>query len=137
MPEERTKFALRITPKTQALVKSMCEDANCQSQNEFIDKAIHFYASYLKTQDATAFLADVLVSVIQGSIADSETLLKRMLFKLSTELGVLTRIIASYEGLDESSLSRLRGQVVEDLKRTNGTLQLGDAIRRHRTGGDR
>ena len=38
----KNKFALRITPETQKLVKDLCPRDNCQSQNEFIDKASRF-----------------------------------------------------------------------------------------------
>ena len=43
MAREKIKFALRIAPETQQLVKELCERDNCQSQNEFIEKAIRFY----------------------------------------------------------------------------------------------
>ena len=42
MAREKIKFALRIAPETQQLVKELCERDNCQSQNEFIEKAIRF-----------------------------------------------------------------------------------------------
>lgn len=47
MPREKIKFAMRIKPETQELVKELAVKDNCQSQNEFIEKAIHFYAGYL------------------------------------------------------------------------------------------
>lgn len=131
MKENKIKFALRMYPSTQKLVVRHFQDDNCSSQAEFIEKAIRFYVGYINTNNAADFLTESLLKTLQSIISGSETTLRRMMFKLSTELGVLTRIIASYEGLDESSLSRLRGNVVEDLKRTNGTLQLGDAIREH------
>lgn len=127
MPENRIKFALRIEPETQALVKSLYKQDNCRSQNEFIEKAIIFYAGYLSANNASQFLSRAMLSVIEGTVMDTENRLKRMLFKLATELGILTRVIATYEGLDTSSLSKLRGSVVEELKRTNGTLQLDKA----------
>ena len=36
MPREKIKFALRISPETQQLVKEMCPRDNCRTQNEFI-----------------------------------------------------------------------------------------------------
>ena len=134
MPKGKNKFALYMTPETQAMVREMFPQDNCRSQSEYIEKAIRFYTGYLKTQDSTTFLTEVLVSSLQGAIADSEMHIKRMLFKLSTELGLLTRIVASYEGLDANGLHSLRGQVVDDLKHTNGTLQLDEAVRRHQAG---
>ena len=57
----KNKFALRITPETQKLVKDLCPRDNCQSQNEFIDKASRFYAGYLSAKDAVEVLPPALV----------------------------------------------------------------------------
>jgi hypothetical protein len=62
-------------------------------------------------------------------VGDSENRIARLLFKLTAELGMLTRIVATYEGLDETGLSRLRGRVVEEIKRTNGAIRFEDALR--------
>ena len=44
MPREKIKFALRIMPETQQLVKDIFPLDTCQNQSEFIEKAIHFSA---------------------------------------------------------------------------------------------
>ena len=46
MPREKIKFALRMSPETQQLVKEMCPRDNCQTQNAFIQKAIRLAARY-------------------------------------------------------------------------------------------
>lgn len=72
MAREKIKFALRIAPETQRLVKELCERDNCQSQNEFIEKAIRFYAGYVSGQEATAYLPPALVTAMRGTVQDSE-----------------------------------------------------------------
>ena len=52
MAREKIKFALRIAPENQQLVKNLCARDNCQSQNEFIEKAIRFYAGYVSGKEA-------------------------------------------------------------------------------------
>ena len=64
MAREKIKFALRIAPETQQLVKELCERDNCQSQNEFIEKAIRFYAGYVSGKEATAYLPPALVAAM-------------------------------------------------------------------------
>ena len=70
MPREKIKFALRISPETQQLVKEMCLRDNCRTQNEFIEKAIRFYAGYISGQEATAYLPPALASVLRGTVQD-------------------------------------------------------------------
>ena len=86
MSTEKIKFALRITPETQKLVKDLCPRDNCQSQNEFIDKAIRFYAGYLSAKDAVEVLPPALVAALKGTVQDSEGRIARLLFKLAVEL---------------------------------------------------
>ena len=59
MAREKIKFALRIAPETQQLVKDLCARDNCQSQNEFIEKAIRFYAGYVSSGEAIDYLEQV------------------------------------------------------------------------------
>ena len=56
MPREKIKFALRMSPETQRLVKEMYPRDNCRTQNEFIEKAIRFYSGCVSGQDACEFL---------------------------------------------------------------------------------
>ena len=86
MATEKIKFALRITPETQKLVKDLCPRDNCQSQNEFIDKAIRFYAGYLSAKDAVEVLPPALVAALKGTVQDSEGRIARLLFKLAVEI---------------------------------------------------
>ena len=80
MAREKIKFALRIAPETQQLVKELCERDNCQSQNEFIEKAIRFYAGYVSGKEATAYLPPALVAAMRGTVQDSENRIARLLF---------------------------------------------------------
>ena len=80
VPREKIKFALRISPQTQELVKELMPMDNCQTQNEFIEKAIRFYAGYLMGNAASDFLPQALVSAIRGTLQDSENRTARLLF---------------------------------------------------------
>lgn len=128
MPAEKVKFALRIEPQIQELVKLYYPQDNCSSQNEFIEKAIRFYIGYLSSQSATEYLSRTLLTAMKGTVQDSEHRLRRNLFKLATEVALNTRVISTYEGIEDLKLRRMRGQVIEDLKRTNGELHLEDAV---------
>lgn len=129
MPREKIKFALRIKPETQKLVRELCLRDNCQSQNEFIEKAIHFYAGYLAAQDATEFLTPILASTLRGTIQDSENRIARLLFKQAVELDMLMNVLAAEIEISDDDLDRLRGRCVREVKQTNGSVTLKDAVR--------
>ncbi|MDL2254087.1 hypothetical protein LJC49_08495 [Ruminococcaceae bacterium OttesenSCG-928-I18] len=129
MSDTKIKFALWMYPKTQNVVQRLYKTDNCRSQSEFIEKAIHFYAGYISSQDSTLFLSDALLPAIKGFVQDSEHRIRQNLFKQAVEVALNTRVIATYEGIEALPLSRMRGQVVNDLKRTNGGIKLDEAVR--------
>lgn len=126
MPREKAKFAIRIKPETQELVRQWYGRDNCQSQNEFIEKAIHFYVEHLAAQSSTSFLPSALVSALCATIQSSESRIARMLFKLTVELCMMMNVMAA--GLDTSQLEQMRWQCVQEVKRTNGTITFKDIM---------
>ena len=129
MSTEKIKFALRITPETQKLVKDMCSRDNCQSQNEFIDKAIRFYAGYLSAKDAAEVLPPALVSAIKGTIQSTENRLARLLFKLAVELDMVMNILAAGMEVSEGDLKQLRERCVQEVRQTGGNITFLDTVR--------
>ncbi len=101
MPKGKIKFALRMSPETQQLVKEMCPRDNCQTQSEFIEKAIRFYAGYVSGQEAAAYLPPTLVSALRATVQDSESRIRRLLFKLAVEMDMMN-ILASEIDIPEA-----------------------------------
>ena len=52
-----------------------------------------------------------------------------MLFKMAVELAVTMNVVAATNDIDEISLSRLRGECIDEIKRLNGTISFEDAAR--------
>lgn len=132
MPRETVKFAMRISPQTQQLVKNLFPRDNCQSQNEFIEKAIRFYAGYVSGKEANAYLPPALVSALRGTLDDYENHLARLLFKLSVEMNMMMNVLAAGMEIDSGALQKLRGRCVDEVKKTNGNISLADTIRPRR-----
>ena len=128
MPRNKIKFALRIAPETQQLVRDLCPRDNCQTQNEFIERAIRFYAGYVSGKEAAAYLPPALVSAMRGTIQDSEDRICRLLFKLAVELAITMNLIAAAQDIDRVTLERLRGECVKEVKRINGAFSFDDAV---------
>lgn len=128
MPREQIKFALRMSPETQQLVKDMCPRDNCGTQNEFIEKAIRFYAGYVSGQEAVAYLPPALASVLRGTVQDTENRICRLLFKLAVELDMVMNVLAAGMEIPEEQLRSLRERCVQNVKRTGGSVTLDKAV---------
>ena len=129
MPREKIKFALRIMPETQQLVKDIYPLDNCQNQREFIEKAIHFYAGYVSSKNGTEFLTPVLVSALQGTVANAENHIARLLFKLAVETNMMMNVLASEVDVSPEALERLRGRCIQEVKKTGGAVTFADAMK--------
>ena len=129
MPREKIKFALRIMPETQQLVKDIYSLDNCQNQSEFIEKAIHFYAGYVASKNGTEFLAPVLVSALQGTVTNAENHIARLLFKLAVETNMMMNVLASEVDVSPEVLERLRGRCIQEVKKTGGAVTFADAMK--------
>ena len=129
MPREKIKFALRIMPETQQLVKDIYPLDNCQNQSEFIEKAIHFYAGYVASKNGTEFLAPVLVSALQGTVTNAENHIARLLFKLAVETNMMMNVLASEVDVSPEVLERLRGRCIQEVKKSGGAVTFADAMK--------
>lgn len=128
MPRNTIKFALRISPETQQLVKELCPRDNCQSQNEFIERAIRFYAGYVSSKEAIEYLPPALVAAMRGTIHDSEQHIASLLFKLAVEMDMVMNIMAADRGLTTEDLRTLRGRCVQEVRETHGRISFQDAL---------
>ncbi len=132
MPREKIKFALRIMPETQQLVKDYYPLDNCQNQSEFIEKAIHFYVGYISSKDGTEFLAPILVSALQSTVENMENHISRLLFKLAVEINMMMNVLASELDTSPDTLEQMRGRCIQEVKKTIGSITFTDAVRYQR-----
>ena len=131
MPREKVKFAMRIKPETQELVREWYPKDNCQSQNEFIEKAIHFYVEHLSAQESTRFLPSALVAALRATVQGSENRIARLLFKLTVEISMMMNVLAAGLEIDSTQLDALRWQCVQEVKKVNGGISFKDTLKKH------
>lgn len=126
-PEKR-KFALWISKDTIEKAKKHYKDDNCSSASEFIEKAILFYLGYLSCQENQDYLADVIPSTVKGIVDESSNRMGRLLFKMAVEQAVISNILAAVCDVNQQELKRLRGQCVQEIRRTNGMISFENAL---------
>ncbi len=72
-----------------------------------------------------------LSSVLTSTVQDTKNRLARMDFKIAVELSMLAHMIAyhSESRIDESAFRKLHAKCVEEVRRLNGAVELGDAYK--------
>lgn len=122
--ETKDRLAFRMHPETKRKIQQWYEADNCRSMNEFIEKAVNFYADHLATNDNNALLPTAISSAMDGRLGLLEKNLSALSFNNAVELDMLTGIIAAAFEFDQDDLKRRRGQSVRNVKATNGRISL-------------
>lgn len=120
----KEKQAVWLYPETKELMVSHLSAANAQSQSDFIEKAIRFYAGYLdcNTYNVNEYLSPVVSSIMDGIVKDSEQRISRALFKLAVQSAIQSHILAAVSDVSENDVGKLYGMCVDDVRRTNGII---------------
>lgn len=75
------------------------------------------------------FLPAAITSAMTGMVDSMENRMARLIFKLAVEMSIMMNILAANVDVDETTLRRLRGKCVEDVKRSVGTVHFEDVSR--------
>ena len=127
-PKDKEKFALWLYPETLEKVKQLYKEDDCISKSEFIEKAIRFYVGFLTAEDKSNFLPNMFLSNMRGIVAESDTRISRLLFKMSVEMAMMMNLLAFEYQVDPDVLERLRGECVKEVRRLNGSFSFEDAV---------
>jgi len=127
-PKDKEKFALWLYPETLEKVKELYKEDDCISKSEFIEKAIRFYVGFLTAEDKSNFLPNMFLSNMRGIVAESDTRISRMLFKMSVEMAMMMNLLAFEYQVDPDVLERLRGECVKEVQRLNGSFSFENAV---------
>lgn len=129
---EKIRFQMRISPDTDSKIKKAMEVDNCQSQNEFVEKALRFYCGYVSANDSLEALPPLLASAIRSSIQDTENRIARLLFKMAVELDMTMNVVAGGFKVSDDKLKQLRARCAQEVKKTGGTISFEDAVKYQR-----
>ncbi len=125
----KKRYTFRVNDEVMDLVYKWYQDDNCATLNEFIEKAIRFYAGYVASEHNQNYFPNIVISTMKSIMRDSENRQNRNLFRIAVELGMLMNVMAATHDIDEDALVKLRGDCIEEIKRINGTLSLDTAVR--------
>ena len=111
------------------MLKENFEKADCQSQSEFVEKAVRFYCGYLAANSSEEYLPKLLAGVLEGYLGQFGDRIGRLLFKAAVEQGIGNHLLAADSDLDFETLDKLRAKVVNDVKRTNGQISFKEILK--------
>ena len=127
--DKKPANSIRLTPEQWATCDSMTKQLGLKSRNDFIRDAVDFYISWQSRESVERVLTPALESVISAKIRDTEERLARILFKLAVDQNLLARFLARYDGFDDDAVDEMRSLSLNQVKRTNGTIDADHVLK--------
>ncbi len=115
------RFPLRLDDLTRWKIESWYELDDCGSRNEFVLKAVNFYADYLAGLE-NGILPAAIQSAIDGRLGMFEDRMAKLLYKVAVEMDMGMNAVLDCIQMDDDYLRRLRADSVRNVKATNGLL---------------
>ena len=122
------RFPLRLDDVTRWKIESWYKQDDCQSRNEFVVKAVNFYADFLARQ-VNGVLPAAIQSAIDGRLGMFEDRLARLFYKLAVEMDMGMSAVLDCIQVDEDYMRRLRADSVKNVKATNGLLTFEQKVK--------
>ena len=117
----RDALPFRAKPDTMRRIEQWYQADNCRSKNEFIEKAVNYYANALAAKDNDR-LPVMVGAALDSRLKAFEDRLSTLLFKQAVELDTLAQLNAAAYEFDEASLRSLRAKSVQAVKATHGRI---------------
>ena len=127
-PKGKEKFTLWLYPETLKKVTEIYRQNDCVSRSEFIEKALWFYIGYLTAEDKSSYLPNMFLSNMNSIVSESDSRQSKIIFKLAVEMAIMMNLMAWHLDIDKTSLERLRGECIKEVKRLNGNFSFDDAV---------
>ena len=125
---DKVKISVWIEPSLLEEVDRMVGTEEYRNRSDFITQAIRAYMGYIYAKDGTSMLPNYCLSSMKAMLSQTDTRFGRMLFKVAVELAMVQNILAAMYEVDPDSLTRLRGECIKEVKRTNGGFSMEDAV---------
>lgn len=125
---KKVKPSMYITQETLDKIDALkVADHTVSGRGEIVDKAIDFYKSHIDLKQDVDQFAPIIKAIIENTMNVYHERLNRNIFKLATEVGVNSLFLSKMVETDKETYEKVRLLVVDEVKRTKGTISIYDA----------
>lgn len=128
MSESKDRLNFRMKPETAEKLEHWYKANHCRSRNEFVEKAVNFYADSLAAENS-ATLPLAIQAAIDGRLKLLEDRMAAILYKQAVEIDMALSILLQSVNVDESVLRQERAKSIATIKRTHGRLRMEQKLR--------
>ena len=121
------KFTCRLTSDTAKMLEEIHLIADVPTKNNAVNEAIKFYYGYLTGSISQDYLCGTLGVKLEAIQNRGNDRIARLLYKLTTELNLNTKMIAADKQIPKDEYDRMRRKAMQEINGTRGIINLYDA----------
>ena len=114
--ETKSRLTFRPSDETRQRIEQWYKADNCNSLNDFIEKAVNNYIDRLEINDDNCLLPTAISSAINGRLGLLEKNLSSLSFNHAVELDMIVSIVAEAFNFSREDMKQLRAQSVKNVK---------------------
>ena len=123
MNKDENRLNFRMKPETAEKLEHWYKADHCRSRNEFVEKAVNFYADALAAENSTT-LPLAIQTAIDARLKLFEDRMASILYKQTVEMDMAISILLQSVNVDESVLRQERAKSIAAVRHTNGRLRM-------------
>ncbi len=128
MNKDENRLNFRMKPETAQKLEHWYKADHCRSRNEFVEKAVNFYADALAAENSTT-LPLAIQTAIDSRLKLFEDRIASLLYKQAVEMDMAMSILLQSLNVSEEVLRQERAKSIAAVKRTNGQLRMEQKLR--------
>ncbi len=125
---DKKQMEVSMSTGTYSMVAEKYKDEGCTTKSEFVERAILHYCGYLSSKDDTAYLPQVLGTIIGGHLGRLELAVCRYLGKLAVEMDVNSHVNATQANISNEDYYKLRKLAEREVQQNGGNISFGKAL---------
>ena len=99
-----------------------------KSRSDVIEKAIDFFFAYTTSQMSQDYLCGVFGAKMEGLVGNLASRISKSNFRNAVESDMTNRMLSTVFEIDRNKYDKLRAKAIQDVKRTNGSIDILQAI---------
>lgn len=128
MNKDENRLNFRMKPETAEKLEHWYKADHCRSKNEFVEKAVNFYADTLAAE-SSATLPLAIQTAIDGRLKLLEDRMASILYKQTVEMDMAISILLQSINVDEAVLRQERAKSIAAVRHSNGRLRMEQKLR--------
>lgn len=126
--DNKIKVTVSLSKDAYAGLMSRYKEDGSTTRSEFVERAILHYCGYLSSKDDTAYLPQVLGTIIGGHLGRLELAVCRYLGKLAVEMDVNSHINATQSDISNEDYYKLRKLAEREVQQSGGNISFAKAL---------